>query len=842
MTTAIEIPELCVVALVGASGSGKSTFAATRFAATEVLSSDDFRAMVADDPNDPTASRDAFDALYHVARTRLRRGLLTVVDATNVQRADRARIVELARAADCHAVAIVLDVDAQVCVERNATRPDRQVPRHAIARHVKQLRRSRRHLRREGFRYVFALDGPGRVAATQIERTRLWVDKRDLRGPFDVIGDVHGCRAELVTLLGRLGYHVDPVTLVVTPPPGRTAVFLGDLVDRGPDTPGVVRLVRGMVEAGSALCVAGNHEQKLVRALSGRKVQLTHGLPETLAQLDREPDGFADEVAVFLDSLLSHYVLDGGALVVAHAGLPEAYHGRASGRVRSFALYGETTGETDEYGLPVRYDWASQYRGDAVVVYGHTPVPSAEWVNRTICLDTGCVFGGELTALRYPERELVSVPATEVHYEPVRPLADGRTRDAGVLDIDDVAGRRAVETALAGRVTVSEEHAAAALEVMARFAADPHWLIYLPPTMSPSETTAIDGLLEHPNEAFDHYAARGVDRVVCEVKHMGSRAVVVVTRDEDVARARFDARDGAAGAVLTRTGRPFFDDDRLTAGVLAGVRGAVTGAGLWDELGTEWLCLDAELLPWNARGDGLIRRQFATVGAAATASLAAVDAVLEATGNRVDVAGLRDVNARRQAAAKRFTGVYRSYCWPVGGLEDLRLAPFQMLAAEGEVLAARDHAWHMDMARRLAEASDLLVGTPHLELDPADQGARTDAVAWWESLTADGGEGMVVKPRRPIATDRRGRLIQPSVKCRGRDYLRIIYGIDYDTPETLTTLRARNLRHKRAMAVREFALGHEALTRFVQRQPLYRVHEAVFGVLAIESEPVDPRL
>ena len=839
--TTIEIPELCVVALVGASGSGKSTFAASHFLPTEVLSSDTFRGLVADDQQDHSASADAFDALYHVARTRLRRGRLTVVDATNVQRADRARVVQLAKDADCHAVAVVLDVDVDTCLQHNSGRQDRRVPRHAVARHVAQLRRSRRHLRREGFRYVFTLDGPEEIDAARVERTRLWVDRSDLTGPFDIIGDVHGCREELVALLARLGYRVDPDTLAVDPPAGRMAIFLGDLVDRGPDTPGVVRLVRGMVQAGTALCVAGNHENKLVRSLSGRTVQLTHGLPETLAQLSREPAGFADEVREFLDGLLSHYVLDGGNLVVAHAGLPEAYHGRASGRVRSFALYGETTGETDEFGLPVRYDWAAQYRGDATVVYGHTPVPTAEWVNRTICIDTGCVFGGALTALRYPERELVSVPAVEVHYEPVRPLAVARPSDPGVLDLDDVAGRRAIETALAGRVTVSEEHAAAALEVMARFAADPRWLIYLPPTMSPSETSTVEGLLEHPAEAFAHYASHGVERVVCEAKHMGSRVVVVVAHDAAAAQRRFGVGEGDGGAVLTRTGRPCLDPD-ITAEVVDRVRGGLTRAGLWDELETDWVCLDAELLPWNARGDALVRRQFASVGAAARASLDATRTVLEATGDRVDVTDLRATVARRVAAADRFTEVYRSYCWPVAGVADLRLAPFQVLAAEGQVLIGRGHDWHMAVAARVAEVSQLCVATPHVTVDLADPDARARAVTWWEHLTAAGGEGMVVKPLRPISRDSRGRVLQPGIKCRGRDYLRIIYGPDYDARPTLEALRSRTLRHKRAMALREFALGVEALTRFVDREPLHRVHEAVFGVLAIESEPVDPRL
>ncbi len=194
-------------------------------------------------------------------------------------------------------------------------------------------------------------------------------------------------------------------------------IFVGDLVDRGPDSPGVLRLAMGMVEAGHALCVSGNHEAKLARVLGGKKVTVSHGLQETLDQLDNESDEFRRRATAFVDGLIAHYVLDDGRLVVAHAGLKESYHGRASGRVRAFALYGDTSGETDEFGLPVRYPWADDYRGTATVLYGHTPVPEPEWVNNTMCLDTGCVFGGSLTALRYPEREVVQVPAAETYYE-----------------------------------------------------------------------------------------------------------------------------------------------------------------------------------------------------------------------------------------------------------------------------------------------------------------------------------------------------------------------------------------------------------------------------------------
>mgnify|MGYP006143977909 CR=1 FL=1 len=361
-----------------------------------------------------------------------------------------------------------------------------------------------------------------------------------------MIGDVHGCGDELDALLDAIGY-LPGEDGVRRHPEGRKAVFVGDLVDRGPRVVHVLDTAMAMVEAGSALAVPGNHDIKLVKALRGRDVRITHGLDRSLAELEAETPEFRAQVAEFLDKLVSHYVLDGGALVVAHAGLKEELQGRGSGAVREFALYGETTGETDEFGLPVRYNWAAEYRGSAAVVYGHTPVPEPEWLNRTINIDTGCVFGGRLTALRWPERELVSVPARHTYAQPARPFlaADeaapaltAQQRQDELLDLEDVTGKRIVQTRLSGRVTIREENAAAALEVMSRFAANPRWLVYLPPTMSPSATTAEAGLLEHPAEAFAYYRNEGIPRVVCEEKHMGSRAVVVVCRDEDAARRR----------------------------------------------------------------------------------------------------------------------------------------------------------------------------------------------------------------------------------------------------------------------------------------------------------------
>ncbi|WP_428935575.1 polynucleotide kinase-phosphatase [Streptomyces sp. ACT015] len=837
----LPVTDLSLVVLVGASGSGKSTFARKHFEPTEVISSDFCRGLVADDENDQSATKDAFDVLHYIAGKRLAAGRRTVVDATSVQSDSRRQLIDLARRHDVLPVAVVLDVPEEVCVARNATRADRaDLPRRVVQRHIRELRRSLRHLEREGFRKVHVLRGVEEVEQATVVTEKRYNDLTHLTGPFDIIGDVHGCAAELESLLSALGY-VDGVH-----PAGRTAVFVGDLVDRGPDSPGVLRRVMGMVRSGAALCVSGNHENKYGRHLKGRTVRPTHGLAETIAQMEGESDAFRAEVREFIDGLISHYVLDGGRLVVCHAGLPEKYHGRTSGRVRSHALYGETTGETDEFGLPVRYPWAEEYRGRAAVVYGHTPVPEATWLNNTVCLDTGAVFGGKLTALRWPERELVDVPAEKVWYEPVRPLRSDAPggHDGRPLDLADVRGRRAVETRHQGMVAVREENAAAALEVMSRFAVDPRLLPYLPPTMAPTPTSRQDGYLEHPVEAFEQYARDGVGRVVCEEKHMGSRAVALVCRDADAARARFGV-DGPTGSLYTRTGRPFLDDASVTEEILGRLRTAIGAAGLWDELDTDWLLLDGELMPWSLKASGLLRGQYAAVGAASGAVFPGVLAALEGAAARgVDVASLHDRQRERAADAALFTDAYRRYCWPTDGLDGVHLAPFQLLAARGRSLAALPHDTQLALLDRMVEhdGTGLLRTTRRLYVDTGDPESVRAGVDWWLEMTGRGGEGMVVKPLDAMVRDGQGRLVQPGVKCRGREYLRIVYGPEYTRPENLTRLRGRFLNHKRSLATREYALGLEALDRLADGEPLWRVHEAVFGVLALESEPVDPRL
>jgi protein phosphatase len=847
----IELPDPSLVVLIGPSGCGKSSFAAARFKATEVISSDFCRGLVSDDENDQSATKDAFAVLQFIAGRRLAARRLTVVDATNVQREARKPLLELAREHDLFPVAIVLDMPEGLCQERNRNRTDRQFGAHVVRQQRASLRRSLKGLQREGFRRLHVLHTPEEADAVTITRAPLWTDRSHEHGPFDVIGDIHGCLTETVELLRQLGYQVNDTgaELTVDPPDGRRAVFVGDYVDRGPDSPGVLKLVMGMVERGTALCLPGNHDAKLVRKLNGRDVQITHGLAETLEQLEGETDAFREQTKKFLDGLVSHCVLDDGALVVAHAGMKERYQGRASGRVREFALFGDTTGETDDFGLPVRGEWAKDYRGKAAVVYGHTPTAEAEWLNNTINIDTGCVFGGKLTALRWPERELVSVPAKQTYYEPAKPFltddhaAATETRPAHLLDLEDVLGKRIISTRLARTVTVREENAATALEVMGRYAIDPRWLVYLPPTMAPTATSARPGLLEHPEDAFAEYRSAGVAHVVCEEKHMGSRALALVCRDRETARTKFGVDTGDLGALYTRTGRPFFNDPSWTTAVIDRLRGGIDGAGLWDELSTGWLLLDCELMPWSVKAIELIQRQYAAVGSAGRASLDASITQLERASQRgLDVTDLLAHEQTRRGYIDQYTDAYRAYCWTVDDPGDLKIAPFHILAGEAGVNVEQPHTWHLQHLDRLsAQDPEWITTTARKFVDLTDDASQADATAWWEQLATNGGEGMVVKPLSFVAHGKRG-LLQPGIKCRGREYLRIIYGPEYTDPTQIERLRDRGLARKRALAIKEFALGVEAIERLVRNEPLYRIHECVFGVLALESEPIDPRL
>jgi len=386
---------------------------------------------------------------------------------------------------------------------------------------------------------------------------------------------------------------------------------------------------------------------------------------------------------------------------------------------------------------------AADYRGKAMVVYGHTPVPTPSWLNNTVNIDTGCVFGGHLTALRYPEQEIISVPAKMRYYKSSRPfpvagssLTTQQLHD-DLLNSDDVLGKRIIATRLHNTVTIREQNSVAAMEVMSRFAVDPKWLIYLPPTMSPGETSQEPDLLEHPAEVFAYFLNQGVSQVVCQEKHMGSRAIAVVCRDADAARDRFGVRDGKAGIVYTRTGRGFFNDESMERAIIGRLQAALTSSGFWDEFKTTWVCLDCELMPWSAKAKELLRSQYAAVGAAGRAALpVAVERIADAlrrTDLQIKEAALLDTLKVRFSPRvdnlNRFVDPYRHYCWGVDSVEQLKLAPFHVLATEGRVYSDRTNIWHMETLAKVCSHDSVLLATQFRQLDVTDPTCVAGSIA-----------------------------------------------------------------------------------------------------------------
>ena len=420
----LSIPSPSLVVMVGVAGSGKTTLSCRHFSATQIVGTDDCRALLSDDAADQSVSDAAFRLAHLITDERLRLGRLTVFDATSVQARHRRDLLAIAARHHLPAVAILMDLPVSICLERDRQRADRSVGRHIIEWQARALDSGRGALLREGFSEVHRIRSARAADRVTIETRPLSCDRRQDTGPFDIIGDVHGCAGELITLLRRLGYRRRSARNAYRHGEGRRAIFLGDLVDRGPRIVDAVRIVDRMVEEGSAFSVPGNHDVALVQSLNGRPRSPSPGLRISLGQIDALPararTRFVERFAAFVGSLPPHLVLDGGRLAVAHAGLRDAYIGRESAEVLRFALHGQTTEDVDRYGLPVRVDWAIGYRGAATLVYGHTPVVKPEFQNNTVNIDTGCVYGGRLTALRYPEMEIVGVPAARAYYQSPR--------------------------------------------------------------------------------------------------------------------------------------------------------------------------------------------------------------------------------------------------------------------------------------------------------------------------------------------------------------------------------------------------------------------------------------
>ncbi len=408
--TILSVHEPSLIVLCGPAGSGKSTFARRCFAPSEIVSADAIRAMICDDPAEQRFNDDVFEVLHRIVELRLRLGRLTVVDATNLEPHARLPLRRLARQSRLPTHLVVIDAPLALTRERNAGR-ERRVEDGVLRQDAELLARLDDSLAQERWDRIDNLDA-GPLDAVRVQRAPLPPVRFDAHGPFDIIGDVHGCASELHTLLEQLGYGPDG-----RHPEGRTLVLVGDLVDRGPDSVGVLRLVLSWIEHGRALFVPGNHDEKLNRWLEGRAVKVHGGLSTTVAEWQDltvpEERLLRERFQRAMDAAPPYLWLDDGKLLVSHAGLEEQDHGRVGDAVRAFCLFGKTTGKVID-GLPERLDWAADYRGAPAVVHGHVPVKLARWRNGVADIDLGVVFGGRLCAVRWPERTFLSVPAEKV--------------------------------------------------------------------------------------------------------------------------------------------------------------------------------------------------------------------------------------------------------------------------------------------------------------------------------------------------------------------------------------------------------------------------------------------
>ena len=425
----IDIPTPSLLVMIGAAGSGKSTFCSRNFPPTRVVSSDHCRALLSDDAADQSVSGAAFGLAHRIVEERLRRGRFTVVDATNVEPSARRCLLNLAALHHLPAVALVLDLPEADCLRHVRERTARPVEARVVRRQWRQLRDAQPGLRREGFAALHRIGSPAIARAAQVRLIPLACERSREAGPFDIIGDVHGCARELTALLAHLGYVRPSSRRPFRHPGGRRVVFVGDFVDRGPQIVEATRIVMAMCAAGTAFAVPGNHDIDLAACLQGGQAADKTGTLKSIEQIGALSPAarrrFVERFRAFVAGLPVHLVLDGGRLAVAHAGLKQEFLGRESEAIRDFALHGETTGELDAHGLPIRVKWAAAYGGRALVVYGHTATPEPDWLNNTVNIDTGCVYGGRLTALRYPEKELVEVPAARTYYRSRRVLPHG---------------------------------------------------------------------------------------------------------------------------------------------------------------------------------------------------------------------------------------------------------------------------------------------------------------------------------------------------------------------------------------------------------------------------------
>lgn len=865
MMVKINLPHAGIVLLVGPSNSGKTTLInqliqEQQIFGSEVVSSDQFRVLVSDiefiDWNRrpkyeadalfseyQQISKEAFEAMDYIIAKRCLLNKLTIIDATHLREYEREKYLQMAKKYHVPAIAIVLNLAETELLRRDLVR-DFPRGKNRIKQQYQHFKKTLRSIKKEGFRrcYIF---GEEELQVLNVNRlgNPLLID---VGNGIDVIGDIHGCFDEFIEILSKLGYIKNEEGYFIHPE-GRKILSLGDVMSRGPRSIETLQFFQKHVTAGLAYMIDSNHGWKIARWLDGKNVKLAHGDENVKAEFDEyeikfgieESERLKEQIRDLLIEAKSHYIIqkNGVNLAVAvHAGIKDHYIGKQSPRISDFCRYGDTDG-IDDNGKPIRKDWSIAHQSSELILWGHDPRQHPLLVNNTLNIDQGVVFGGSLTAYRFPERKFVSVKSKEDYANvPDNPLKEWESKRLAPPNIAKFLDGYSVLTEQYGEIAIYADGTKSALDDLSHYTLPLEEIVYLPPTMSPTpKPSSLEGYLEHPNEAFEYYQANGVDTMIVEKKHMGSRGILFLFKNK-VAAKEYIGRE-TLGLIYTRTGRAFFKKE-LEEQIIRVLNADLSG--YFEKYNTDFVLMDAEILPWNLKAKELIMNQYAHVGEMALFDRRKLREQLEkAAETGRDVVSWLDETDEKIHNAQVFNEVYQKYCWETEGLAGIQIAPFHTLAHSNETFFDKPHTWHMEKNKEFSGLSDLFVETDYRIVN--DEDSMKKAIEWWEEMTEDGHEGFVVKPEFYVARHK-GKLLQPAIKVRGRKYLHIIYGIDYLQPENLARLKQRNAGKKQRNALKEFSLGLEAVNRFVRRESLERYHECVLGVLALESDPIDPRL
>lgn len=863
----ISIPHNSIVLLIGPSNSGKSTTLQNwvrkgYLQAEEVISSDHFRRLVSDidfldwtnQPKEVAAnlmeeysqiSRVAFDMMEKMIGARAALNKRSFIDATHLKEAEREKYRLLGKQFHVPVIAIFFDISLPVLLERDEKRTHPR-GKGRVKRHFEIMRQEIRKIQKETYYAIYSLRE--RDESVQIDPVVSSIYLSADSG-LDVIGDIHGCMDECYELLERLGYVKEEDGLF-RHPEGRKFVSVGDIMSRGPKSAEALFFFSAHLKNNLAYMIDSNHGWKIARWLDGKKVTLSHGdewIEEAFSAFsheytDKQIEEIREDWKTILLNAPSHYVLTRNGIktaIIAHAGIKDKYIGKESAGISDFTRYGETLG-MDSDGKPIRGDWYRKHLSKELIIWGHDPKPEPLVVNNTINIDQGVVFGGKLTAIRYPEREFISVKAQQDYAQiEDNPLKKWQETRLALPNVHRFINGFSVWTDTYGEINCPQNNVKAALDKVSHYTIPMEELIYIPPTMSPTpKSSSIEGYLEHPIDAYHYYIDNGIEQMVVEKKHMGSRGILLLYKNQETAEKYIGKK--SLGTIYTRTGRAFFSHE-LEEEILTKLHNDLTAANYFEENQTDWVLLDAEILPWNLKAKDLIIQQYAHV-----AEMSQMDRdkihqqLLLAQQNGMDVQSWIEEFEQKRKNAQSFSEVYNQYCWEIQRLDDIKIAPFHLLAHSKESFFLKTHQWHMEQNEYFSTISSLFMKTDYMIVN--DEESLTKAVRWWEEITADGHEGVIFKPYHFLARNQKGKLLQPAIKVRGQKYLQIIYGMDYLEKDQLRRLKDRKTGKKQRNALKELALGLEGINRFIQLESLERIHECVLATLALEEEPIDARL